>query len=339
MARMRIAPANNSGATVSFAGRGAFYAVAGAALFGINGSVAKVVIGAGVSPAQLTFFRVLSTALIAGSVLLLTDRTQFRISWREAGSLAALGIGGLAMIQWLYSVAISILPVGIALLIEYTAVVFVALAAWLIFGERVHPRLWWAIGAVLMGLTVVAQVWDSDLVLLGVLAAFGAAIAYAFYFLMGERSVASRPPMAVAFWASLFASAFWGIFSHWWGLGFATLSAEVSLSGTLKDVVLPVWAPMLWVITLGAFAPFVLIFMALKHVAATAVGVLASSEVLFAFIVAWIWLGETLTALQVAGAAVVFAGIVVAQTAREPVPVTTLAGEDVPSAEVPPAVP
>lgn len=80
MARMSVAPANNSGATVSFAGRGAFYAVAGAALFGINGSVAKVVIGAGVSPAQLTFFRVLSTALIAGAILLLTDRTQFKIS-------------------------------------------------------------------------------------------------------------------------------------------------------------------------------------------------------------------------------------------------------------------
>ncbi|WP_160300071.1 EamA family transporter [Demequina oxidasica] len=319
--------------------RGAMYVITGAALFGINGSVAKVVIGAGVSPSQLTFFRVLSTVIIAGAVLLVTDRAQFRPTKRQLLNLAALGIGGLAMIQWLYAIAISILPVGVALLIEYTAVVFVALAAWLIFNERVQPRLWFAIGAVLVGLAIVAQVWDSSLALLGVLAAFGAAITYAFYFIMGERVVAAMAPMAVAFWASVFASAFWGLFSSWWTLDPATLTANVSLSGALESVVVPVWVPLLFVVTLGAFAPFVLIFSALGHLSATAVGILASSEVLFAFVVAWLWLGETLSTLQVGGATLVLVGIVIAQTAR------TRPGDDtVPDAEeaiveVPPAVP
>jgi drug/metabolite transporter (DMT)-like permease len=93
--------------------------------------------------------------------------------------------------------------------------------------------------------------------------------------------------------------------------------APTSLTGTLDDVVVPVWVPLLWVITLGAFAPFVLSFAALRHLSATAVGILASAEVLFAFLVAWLWLGETLVAVQIAGAALVLAGIVIAQTARE----------------------
>lgn len=324
---------------IKSAARGALYVLVGAALFGINGSVAKVVIGAGVSPAQLTFFRVLSTVIIAGVVLLITDRSQFRPTRRKLGSLAALGIGGLAMIQWLYAIAISLLPVGVALLIEYTAVVFVALAAWLIFNERVHPRLWFAIGAVLVGLAIVAQVWDSSLALLGVLAAFGAAITYAFYFIMGERAVASTPPMAVAFWASVFASAFWGIFSGWWSLEPSTLAAKVSLSGALEAVVVPVWLPLLFVVTFGAFVPFVLIFSSLGHLAATPVGILASSEVLFAFIVAWAWLGEKLSTLQVAGAALVLVGIVVAQTARSrPADVGAQHPAEA-TVDVPPAVP
>jgi len=321
------------------AARGAVYIIVGAALFGINGSVAKVVIGAGISPAQLTFFRVLSTALIAGAVLLVSDRSQFRPSGRQLANLAALGIGGLAIIQWLYAVAISILPVGVALLIQYTAVVLVALAAWLIFNERVHPRLWLAIGAVLIGLAIVAQVWDSQLRLLGVLAALGAAVTLAFYFIMGERVVASMPAIAVAFWASVFAAAFWGVFSAWWSVDPSTLASRASLSGALDSVVVPVWLPLLFVITLGAFAPFVLYFTALGHLSATAVGILASSEVLFAFIVAWAWLGEKLTPLQVAGAMLVLVGIVIAQTARSQAPANDLGDPQDATVEAPPAVP
>ena len=85
----------------------------------------------------------------------------------------------------------------------------------------------------------------------------------------------------------------------------------------LDGVIVPVWVPLLWVITLGAFAPFIFSFAALRHLSATAVGILASSEVLFAFVVAWAWLGETLVAVQIVGAALVLVGIVVAQTARE----------------------
>lgn len=297
--------------------RGTIYALAGALLFGVNGSVAKVVIGAGITPAQLTFLRSLAVAVIAGCVLLVTGREHFRISRKELGYFALLGVVGVALIQWLYAVAISRLPVGVALLIEYTAVILVALAAWLIFKERVHSRLWLAIAAVIVGLAIVAQVWDSQLDALGAVAATAAAFAYAFYFLAGERGVARRPPMAVAFWATAFAAAFWGLFSQWWLIDPALFVKDVSLTGALADVVVPVWVPLAWVLTLGSFAPFALSFAALRHLSATAVGILAASEVLFAFIVAWAWLGETLAAIQIAGAGLVLAGIVVAQTARD----------------------
>ncbi len=302
-------------------------------MFGINGSMSKVVMAAGISPQQLTFARTVATAAIAGMVLLITDRSQFRLSGREVGFFAALGVAGLAMIQWLYSVAISRLPVGVALLFEYTAVVLVALTALVVFKEPVHRRLWWAIGGVLVGLAVVAQVWDSSLDGLGIAAGLGAAVAYAFYFLAGERGVARRPPMAVAFWAALFASVFWGLFSGWWSIDPALLVERISLDGALSSVEVPLWVPLAWIVTLGSFAPFVLIFMALRHVSATAVGILASSEVLFAFLVAWVWLGETLLPVQIAGAALVLVAIVVAQTARDRV----AARVDTP--EVPPEVP
>ncbi len=290
-----------------------------AALFGVNGSVSKVVIAAGLNPAQVTLMRVVATAILSGLGLALAGWRHFAVTRRELAALALLGVGGLAMVQWLYAVAISKLPVGVALLFEYTAVILVALTAWLVFHERIGARLWWAIGAVLVGLAVVAQVWDSRLNPVGVLAGLAAAVAFAFYFLAGERGVARKHPLAVAFWAATFASGFWALFSGWWNIDPALLTRHVSLTGALESAVVPLWLPLSYIVTLGSFAPFVLLFMALRHTSATAVGIAASSEVLFAFIVAWLWLGESLSALQMAGSVLVFVGIVVAQTARQSV--------------------
>ena len=310
--------------------RGASYALLAAALFGVNGSVSKVVIAAGLDPAQVTLMRVLATAVLSGMWLAFTGRRHLAVTRRELGALALLGVGGLAMVQWLYAVAISKLPVGVALLFEYTAVILVALTAWLVFGERIGARLWWAIGAVLVGLAVVAQVWDSQFNILGILAGLGAAVAFAFYFLAGERGVARKHPLAVAFWAAIFATGFWALFSGWWNIDLGLLTHHVSLTGSLESVVVPLWMPLAYILTFGGFAPFVLLLVALRHTTATAVGIAASSEVLFAFVVAWLWLGESLSALQVAGSALVFAGIVVAQTARRAPTQAVLAPAEVP---------
>jgi drug/metabolite transporter (DMT)-like permease len=55
---------------------------------------------------------------------------------------------------------------------------------------------------------------------------------------------------------------------------------------------------------------------ALRHVSATRAGVAAMLEPVVATVVAWAWLRESLDPAQLAGAAVVLAGIGLAQTAR-----------------------
>jgi drug/metabolite transporter (DMT)-like permease len=295
---------------------GYVYALCAALLFGTNGSVTKVVIDAGLEPAQLTLFRVGGTAAIAAIVLLFANRGAFRVTWRQLGLLVILGIAGVALLQFTYAVAISILPVGITLLIEYTAVLMVALVAFLFLHEKVRARLWVAIGFVLVGLAVVAQIWASELVPFGVLMAFSAAICLAIYFLLGEREVGKTSPMAVAFWTMSTSAVFWAVFSGWWNIDPATFTTPVSLSGNLAQVELPLLVPLLWNVLMGSFLPFFLSLLALKHLTATAAGIVASAEVVFAFIVAWLWLGEGLGLVQIVGAAVVLAGIILAQTAR-----------------------
>jgi drug/metabolite transporter (DMT)-like permease len=291
-------------------------ALMAAVLFGANGSVAKVVLGAGVTPAQLTLFRSLSAALVGGVLLAASDRAQLRVSRRELVNLAVLGIVGVALMQWLYALAIGRLPVGIALLIEYTAVLMVAVVGRVFFAEEVKPRLWLAIGCVLVGLAVVAQIWSTDLAPVGVAVAGLAAVAFATYLMLGERIVTKTSPLASAFWSMLFAALFWAAFSGWWNIDPSLLARRVSLGGHLAGTVLPVWVLLCYVMALGSFLPFLLSFVAIGRLRATPAGIVATTEVVFGFAVAWLWLGEALDTAQLVGALFVIAGVVVAQTAQ-----------------------
>jgi drug/metabolite transporter (DMT)-like permease len=287
-----------------------------ALLFGSNGSVVKLVLSEGVTAAQMTFFRATATMIVAGIVLLLSDRSAFRISFKRLLAMAALGILGVAMLQWFYALAIERIPVGIALLFEYLAVLAVVVIARFVFKEQVRARLWVAIVLVLIGLGVVAEMWNSSVDGLGMIFALIAAASYTIYFLIGEQALKGMNVVAMTFWSMLFASLFWFVFSGWQEMDFTIFSKSISLTGSLSAVYVPLWAPLLWILTMGSFVAFYMSFKSLSLLPATSAGIVASSEVIFAFIVAWLWLGETLSLIQILGALIVTAGIILAQTAR-----------------------
>ena len=112
-----------------------------ALLFAVNASVSKVLLEAGVEPARLTAVRCTGTALGLGLVLLVVAPGRLRVSARELPALVVLGLAGAAMVQWLYFVAIDRLPVGIALLLEFTAPVLVALYTRVVRREDVRRHL------------------------------------------------------------------------------------------------------------------------------------------------------------------------------------------------------
>ena len=295
---------------------GYFYALLAAALFGANGSVSQVVIESGFTALQLTQMRVLGAAIVSGLVLLALDRRSFRVPFRQWPVIVVLGVVGVGMLQATYAFAIALLPVGIALLLEYLAVLIVAVVAFFVFKEKVHPRLWLAVGFVLAGLVVVAEIWASSLHPIGVMWGLAAAASLATFFLVGERQLQTISPLALSFWTMLVAAVFWAPFSGWWTFTADTFTEVVPLTGSLDAFAVPLWTLVLWNMTLGSFAPFLLSLSALKRLSATAAGVTATSEIAFAFLFAWLWLNEALSLAQTLGASIVLAGIVVAQTAR-----------------------
>ena len=289
-----------------------------AALFALNGTVSKVVLASGISPVELTEARSAGAFLAFAVVLALTRPAALRVSLRELRFLAAFGIAGVASVQWLYFVAIERLPVGIALLIQYIGPLLVALWARFVMHEHVRRRVWVALVLALTGLSLIVDVWSGRLELdeVGVVAALGAAVAYAAYVLMAERGVRTRDPVSLSCYGFLFAALFWLVVAPPWEFPLGRTADDVSLLGHLERFHAPVWLLMLVVIVLGTAVSFGLIVAALRHVPATRVGIIAMLEPVAAGLVAYLWLGESLAPGQLLGGAVVLIGIVLAQTAR-----------------------
>ena len=287
-----------------------------ALMFGFNASSIKIILGTEISPEQLVLFRATFTAIIAGIFLLFTNRKAFKVTKREFPVLVFYGIFGIALMQWSYSNAVSLLPISVALLIEYTAIVIVPIVSLVLFKEKVRARLWFGIAAVLLGLAIISNVWDSNLNPEGVAWAFMAAGCLSIYFLIGEHTQRKRDAMSTLFYSFSVAAIFWAIINLIRPSQMIDLNLNFSLGGNLSEIIMPVWAGLLWIGIMGSFIPMLLDYIALGNLSATAVGVIATAETVFATIFAWAWLNESMTTLEVIGGLIVVTGIVLAETSR-----------------------
>jgi len=291
--------------------------IVAATLFGVNGAVSKVALTSGLSSLRLTEARSAGACIALTLIALVRNPSSLRVERSELPRLALFGVVGVAFVQLFYFLAIHRLPVGIALLIQYIGPVLVAIYARTFGHERVRRRIWLALALSLTGLALMVQLWSGvTLDGLGVAFALIAAVVFAVYLLLAEREVQKRESIPLLAWGFFFAVLFWTIVQPWWSFPTSSVARTVSLQGHLSSLHLPVWALVLWVIVLGSAVPFALIVGALRHITATQVGVTAMLEPVVATVAAWVWLRESLSPAQLAGAAVVLCGIGLAQTAR-----------------------
>ena len=113
--------------------------------------------------------------------------TKSELPW-----LLAFGIVGVCIVQSFYFTAIQQINISVALIIEFTAPIWIVI--WVRFVRKVNVRkeMWSAIVLAFVGLVLLAQVWEGvKLDVLGLSAAFVDAFALAGYFLIGKRPINS----------------------------------------------------------------------------------------------------------------------------------------------------
>jgi drug/metabolite transporter (DMT)-like permease len=286
-------------------------------LFASNGSVSKSLLVSGIDATRLSQIRVTGAFLVLLVFALFLVRDQLKVKRPELLPIISYGIIGVALVQFLYFVAIERMPIGVALVIEYTAPVLVAL--WARFGEKepVKKRVWLALALTLFGLSLVTNIWNGfTLDSIGFIAAALAAVSLAIYFITGEKLVQKRSALAIVTLAFGASTIFWAIILPWWNFDTDIFSGQVSFPENSSNMV-SISFMMLWMIVMGTIAPFFLSFVALSHLKARTVAIVGTLEPVFASAVAFFVLNESLLAIQLLGGAVVIAGVVLAESAKE----------------------
>ena len=297
--------------------RAEFLVISASMGFALGGVAAKVLREADMDAFRLTQIRSTGAGLILLAFAIIKGKDQLRARKEEIKDLILFGIIGVAAVTSFYFFAIKYLFVSVALIIEFTASIWIALYLKFVKKKHISPIMWLGIACAFFGLILVSQIWSgSTLHPLGVAVAFADAFALSYYFITAERLTQTRSSLSLMTWGIGVAAIFWAIILPWWSFPFEYLTDSYSLSGNLSGYNAPGWALLLWIIIIGTVIPYLLTVTGIRELSAGTSSVIGMIEPIFAGVIAWIILNEALSGIQLVGCAVVLLGIYLADKAK-----------------------
>ncbi|MFJ3673203.1 EamA family transporter [Streptomyces sp. NPDC090106] len=292
-------------------GVGLGLALVSAVAFGGSGVAAKPLIEAGLDPLHVVWLRVAGAALV---MLPLAVRHRALVRSRPA-LLAGFGLLGVAGVQAFYFASISRIPVGVALLLEYLAPALVL--GWVRFVQRRPVTRAAALGVVLAvgGLACVVEVWAGLSVdALGLLLALGAACCQVGYFVLSDQGsdsgTGAPDPLGVIAYGLLVGAVVLTVVARPWTMDWSVLGGTADMNGT--DVTAALLLS--WIVLIATVLAYVTGVVSVRRLSPQVAGVVACLEAVIATVLAWVLLGEHLSAPQIAGGAIVLAGAFIAQS-------------------------
>ena len=257
-------------------------------------------------PDRLAQWRILFAFLVFIAITLAFKRDDLRAVRRaDLPLLGLFGLLGVLAVQLVYYESIQRIPIGVALVIEYTAPLLI-LGYWRARGRHVGLGLWLAGILTLVGCYFVVGAYDAQLRqvnAVGALLAVLDAVILAAYFLMAERLVTRYSSWALLTVGFGTAALAWSIARPPWTLPWSSLGTEMG------------WY-VLGVVFIATVIPYLFSVGAVRLIPAARVGLTSTAEPVIAAIAAWLLIGQSLEALQVVGGVIVLVGILIAQSVR-----------------------
>jgi drug/metabolite transporter (DMT)-like permease len=283
--------------------RGYLLAAGAAVMWGFSGVVTKYLLRSQMRPDELLIFRTSLAALILFVWLGLSSRPLLRVSRRDLPYFALLGLIGLVANQGFYYLALTMVSVGYALLIQYLAPVFLMVYGVISKTERMTTGKLIAActaigGCLLMVLGQpdgIARVSSA-----GALCALGSAVGFAFYTGYGKKGLARYDPRTMMTYAFFFAGLTWMVIRPLWTLPWSSYGLQT-------------WALFFYLAAVATVLPFGLYLASLRYLEPSRSSLTSMLEPVVATVVAWLWLGERMVTLQLLGGVAVLGGLVLLQ--------------------------
>lgn len=228
---------------------------------------------------------------------------HLRISGKELARIFLLGLAGVAASNYFYYLAIQRTNVATAIIVQYTAPVWVLLYMLARGREKATFAKLLSVLLAITGIALVIGLFGGGKLHLdpkGILAALAAAFSFAYYNIAGHSILARHDRWFVLLYTTFSASLFWIVVNPPGRIA----AAHYSLSA---------WLFLLVFAMLSVLIPFSFYFAGLQHLVPTKAIVASCLEPVFTVVIAAFALGESVHALQGLGIAMVLAAIIVVQ--------------------------
>lgn len=244
-----------------------------------------------------------SLLVLLPALLLLRGWRRMRLPAGDLGQMFLLGILGVAASNYFYYLAIQRTNVATAIILQYTAPVWVLLYAFARGQHKPTLQRISAVGLAVAGIALVIGIFGSGgfrLDGIGVTVALLAAFSFAFYNIGGHNLLGRYDRWTVLLYTILSASLFWLIVNPPWRIAAAHYSGEQSLF-------------LFGFSLISVLGPFAFYFAGLQHLEPTRAIVVSCLEPVFSIVIAAIALGELMRPLQAVGIVLVLVAIIVVQ--------------------------
>jgi drug/metabolite transporter (DMT)-like permease len=261
-----------------------------------------------IDPLILAQTRTTISLLVLAPVLLgRRGRAGLRLHWPDFGHCLLLGVLGVAASNYLYYLAIQKTNVATAIILQYTAPVWVLLYMVTRRLQRATAQRVASVGLAVMGIALAVGVIGrggarADSV--GIAAALLGAVSFAFYNVGGHRLLEKYDHWKVLLYALLGAAMCWAVINPPWRLA----TVDYSKGQWLYLVVFAISSVLI---------PFSLYFAGLQYLDATRAIVTSCLEPVFSIVIAAIVLGERVRPLQTVGIVIVLLATVLVQLSRD----------------------
>ena len=256
-----------------------------------------------VDPLILSQFRTTISFLVLLPILLLArGRRRLHLPKADLGRIFLLGVLGVAASNYFYYLAIQRTNVATAIIVQYTAPVWVLLYMVIRGLQKVTWQRGAAVTLAVAGISIAIGLGPARLRLdyVGVIAALLAAFSFAFYNIGGHNILARYDHWLVLLYTTLGAALFWLFINPPWKIAAAHYSAAQ-------------WLFLLVFALVSVLAPFSFYFAGLRHLEPTRAIIVSCLEPVFSILIAALALGEGISPLQTVGIVLVLNAIVLVQ--------------------------
>ena len=265
----------------------------------LHGQVLRPIEPLILSQSRTTF----SFLLLLPVLLILRGRRRLTVPASDLARMLLLGVLGVAASNYFYYLAIQRTNVATAIILQYTAPVWVLLYTVARGLQKATAQRVLAVALALAGIALVIGIFGGSglrLDAIGVTAAMLAAFSFAFYNLGGHDVLARYDRWTVLLYVIFSSSLFWIFVNPPWKIASAHYSASQ-------------WLFMFVFSLISVLGPFSFYFAGLQHLEPTRAIIVSCLEPVFSIVITALALGEVLRPLQNVGIVLVLVAIVVVQ--------------------------